>query len=280
MTSPAPVVSQFDFWNGSAGARWVREQARLDRAFTPIQSEALRVAHAAQGEHVLDVGCGCGASTAALAERVGASGSVVGVDISAPMLAVARQRLEAQPRVSFLETDAARATFGATFDLVFSRFGVMFFDDRVAAFSNLRRALAPRGRLCFVCWRGRDENPWYSQPLAAVAPFLGTVPETPDTEPGPFAFAARDAVLQMLTAAGFTDAEAHSFQTPIEFSSNGLDDAVTFAIAAGPIARLMLEASDDVVRRTRVALEGALSPHLAENRVALPASVWIVTARA
>jgi ubiquinone/menaquinone biosynthesis C-methylase UbiE len=280
MKTPSPPVSQLDFWNGSAGARWVREQARLDRAFTPIQNEALRVAHAEPRERVLDVGCGCGASTAALAESVGVSGSVVGVDISAPMLGVARQRLEAQSQASFLETDAARATFTAPFDLVFSRFGVMFFDDRVAAFSNLRRALAPRGRLCFVCWQSRDENPWYSRPLAAVAPFLGTVPETPDTEPGPFAFADRDGVLHMLAAAGFTDTAARSFETPIEFSSNGLDEAVTFAIAAGPIARLMLEASDELVGRTRAALEVALSPHLTQGRVALPASVWIVTARA
>src|SRR5687768_17225277 len=145
--------AQIEFWNGPAAERWVNEQARLDRALASIDMLALERAAPAPGERVIDLGCGCGASTLRLAERVGPTGNVLGVDISKPMLGRARDRARTMPWVGFQEADAAEHPFAGDGDLVYSRFGSMFFVDPVAAFSNVRKALRSGGRLCIVCWR-------------------------------------------------------------------------------------------------------------------------------
>ena len=272
--------AQIEFWNGPAADRWVNEQARLDRALAPIDVLGLERAAPAPGERVVDLGCGCGASTLRLAERVGPSGHVLGVDISKPMLARARERARSMPWVDFQEADAAGHRFAGNADLVYSRFGSMFFVDPVAAFSNLRTALRSGGRLCIVCWRSADENPWYLVPLRAAETVVPPLPPTEPGAPGPFAYAPDGRLHEVLGKAGFSKIEAERVDTAICLSTTGLGEAVEYALLAGPVARMLLGADPDAVARTRTAVATALRGHVRDERVALPASVWIATARA
>jgi len=148
---------QIEYWNGRAGQRWAAQQERIDWNLAEITEAVIPFARAKPGEHILDIGCGCGTATLMLARAVRPNGSVAGVDISAPMLAVARARAHSgQADIPFIEADASAYDFQPTFDLVFSRFGVMFFADPFAAFANIHKAVAPKGRLAFVCWRSTD----------------------------------------------------------------------------------------------------------------------------
>src|SRR5882672_4013246 len=195
--------AQIDYWNHAGASRWVAHQERLDRSFQPIDVAVQARAAAAPDEHVVDVGCGCGGSTLALAERVGPRGSVLGVDVSAPMLARARERAASLPWVGFTEADATTHRFEPDADLLYSRFGVMFFDDPARAFANLRAALRNSGRMCFVCWRSPAENPWFTVPVAAAERVLGPLPPLPPNAPSPFALADQERVHALLTSAGF-----------------------------------------------------------------------------
>jgi SAM-dependent methyltransferase len=272
--------AQIEFWNGPAAQRWVTEQDRLDRAFSPIDELGLAGAAVREGERVIDLGCGCGASTLQLAERVGPNGGVFGVDISARMLARARERARTFPWVAFAEGDAAAYRFAGDADLVYSRFGSMFFADPVAAFANLRAALRPGGRICLVCWRSTEDNPWYFVPLRAAETVVAPLPAVTPGAPGPFAFAASERLRDALVRAGFTTVELERRDTPICVSTTGLAEAVEYAVNAGPVARMILEADADTVARVRTAVGAALAERVRGERVELPASVWVATARA
>jgi SAM-dependent methyltransferase len=272
--------AQIEFWNGPAANRWVSEQARLDRALVPIDLLALDRAAPAEGERVIDLGCGCGASTLRLAERVGPTGKVLGVDISQPMLARARERARSMPWIELALADAAEHRFAGDADLVYSRFGSMFFADPVAAFANVRKSLRSDGRLCIVCWRSANDNPWYLIPVVAAETVVPPLPPSEPGAPGPFAFAAEGRLSQILEQAGFSKIESERVDTPLCVSTTGVGEAVEFALHAGPVARMLLGANEDTVLRTRAALERALEPHVRDERVALPASVWIARARA
>jgi SAM-dependent methyltransferase len=269
---------QIDYWNGRAGNRWASEQETLDQSLAPFGNAAIAKAAVKSGDRVLDVGCGSGATLIALAEAVGASGSALGIDVSAPMLARAARRAATVANVKLLEADAAIHSFDAKHDLLFSRFGVMFFADPAAAFTNLRTALAPKGRLAFVCWRPLSENPWMSIPLEAAASVVGPqAPPLPDA-PGPMSFAEPERVKKILTAAGFHKIEIEPFNADFVYSTRGLDFAVESTMKIGPAARAIAEAPEDEHAKARDALRAALSPHVNGNVVALPAGTWIVTA--
>lgn len=272
---------QLEYWNGAGGQRWVAYQEALDRMVRPFGSAARQRLQLCPGEHVLDVGCGCGDTTLELSAAVGASGSVTGVDLSASMLARARER---NPGATLIAADASAHAFDRRFDAIFSRFGVMFFADPVAAFRHLRRALAsaPGGRLGFVCWRSPAENAWASVPAAAVRAAL---PDAPigaldrAVGPGPFALADPDFVRGVLQQAGFGAVEITPFDQEVELASTGLQAAVDFALKAGPAARLLAQASEAEKRRAAASVAEALSPYLAGARVALHGAAWIVVAR-
>ncbi|MCK1571592.1 class I SAM-dependent methyltransferase, partial [Bradyrhizobium sp. 174] len=189
-------------WNGQSGERWVAHQARLDARLAVFGQAAIEAAAPATGDRVLDVGCGAGASSLALAARVGAGGQVLGVDISEPLIRRARALAAQDTPALFRVADASSAELPeGAFDILFSRFGVMFFDDPTGAFAHMRRALRPGGRVAFVCWRGATENDWMRLPMGAIK---GIVPPTapPDPEaPGPFSFGDRGRVGRILTAA-------------------------------------------------------------------------------
>src|SRR5215472_1385185 len=175
-------AQQLAFWNGPAVTRWITRQEQMDAALAPVADAAITLAAVQPGERVLDIGCGSGATSIALARLVGPRGQVTGLDVSGPMIELARKRSVGMANLDWLLADAAAHEFppGST-DLLFSRFGVMFFGDPVATFANLRRALRPDGgRLVFTCWRPLNENPWMLLPLQVVQTLVPPVPR-----PGP-----------------------------------------------------------------------------------------------
>ena len=271
---------QIDFWNGPAALRWVTEQERLDRAFLPIDELGFDRAAAQSAERVIDLGCGCGATTVKLAERVGPTGKVCGIDISTRMLARAKERARSFSWVDFVEGDAAEHRFAGDADLVYSRFGSMFFADPVAALTNVRTALRPGGRVCLLCWRSADENPWFYVPLRAAETVLAPLPAVEPGAPGPFSFAESARFYDVLTRAGFADVAIDRRDRTICASSTGLAEAVEFSVLAGPVARMILDADADTVARVRKVMTDALAPYLRDDRVELGASIWLATARA
>ena len=209
--------AQIEYWNGAVGEHWAAFQPVLDKALAAISDAALAFAAAKPGERVLDIGCGTGTTTYALAKAVGPGGSVTGVDISRPMLAAARAR---GTGVNFREGDASVQLFHPTHDLVFSRFGVMFFDDPVAAFANIRKAVAPHGRLAFVCWRSVQENLWASVPIAAALPLLPPQEPADPLAPGPFAFADSERLKDILSKAGYRNVRTEKLDSDHEHGRN------------------------------------------------------------
>jgi len=273
-------AAQIEAWNGVAGETWARFQAQLDRQIRPLGLEAMRALKPAPGETILDVGCGCGETSVELASRVGASGAVVGADISIPMLKAARARAvpsrAATPEFRQADVQTAMLAEGV-FDAVFSRFGVMFFSDPVAAFSNLRKGMKPEGRLAFVCWRGFEENLWMRVPMEAALPLLPPSPPLDPKAPGPFAFADPDRVRSILEAAGFSDISLDAYQTVI--GGSNLDQTVDLALRVGPLGAILREQTH-LAGSVAAAVGAALLAYEASGEVLMPASVWIVQARA
>ncbi|HSZ52436.1 MAG TPA: class I SAM-dependent methyltransferase [Caulobacteraceae bacterium] len=280
MSAKAANQAQVDYWNTSAGPVWVEFQERLDRQLDPLGLAASAALAVGAGEHVLDIGCGCGHTTLVLAGAVGSHGRVVGVDVSRPMLEIARRRAAANGAIEFLEGDAQtldmRAEGGAEgFDAAYSRFGVMFFANPTAAFRNIRHAIRPGGRLGFVCWRALSENLWMRGPVEAAAPFLPpSAPPDPEA-PGPFAFADGARVRRILEAAGWGGVEIRPHDVPI--GAGGLEDTLTLMMRVGPLGAALREAPE-AAPRVMDAVRGFLARHERPDGVRLPAAAWIVTA--
>ncbi len=270
-------TEQVEFWNGAGADRWVRHQELLDRTLEPYGRALLDVARPQSGERVLDVGCGCGWTSLVAAEAVGARGAVLGVDVSAPMLERARQRAKAAglSNTTFTVADASTHPFEGTFDLLMSRFGVMFFADPIAAFSNLRRALRPRGRVTFVCWAPVADNHWFRVPMASAGTVVPLPEPTPPGAPGPFSFADPARVREVLLGAGFADASVEPSSPDFSLGPD-LDAAATNSVETGPVSRLLLEVDEPTRARVRVAIRDALAPYASPRGVVLPAKTWIV----
>jgi ubiquinone/menaquinone biosynthesis C-methylase UbiE len=283
IAATGPNADQIAYWNESVGERWARNQETLDTLLIPVNERLLEFAHIAPGERVLDIGCGCGATSRAAAKRAGAKGRVVGIDISAPMLARARS-LNGGPNITYLLADAATYSFsGMMFDLALSRFGVMFFADPSAAFANVRRALKPGGRLAFICWQEMKANPWVAVPLAAALTCLPAPEPTDPLAPGPFAFADAQRVKRILSDAGFSRIEVTSQAFTLLQSLGGpraLDDALGLATEVGPASRLLSEASPEGRAAAIAAIREALSPYVTPRGVAMGAHCWLVGATA
>ncbi len=270
---------QIEYWNGPGARRWVRYQEVLDRMLQPFGRAVLEAARARTGERVVDVGCGCATTTLALAEAVGDGGAVLGVDPSAPMLEVARGRARERrlTNATFVVADAAAHAFDADFDLLFSRFGVMFFADPAAAFAHLRGALRKGGRAAFVCWGPAADNPWFRVPMAAAGTVVPLPQPTSPDEPGPFALGDRARLRGILDAAGFGDIQIRSV-SPAVVLGGDLEDAATNAIETGPVSRLLLDADETTRMRVREAIREQLAPHASEDGVTLSSAAWLVTA--
>ncbi len=274
---------QIRYWNEQGGPRWVQRQQQLDAQINPLGLTAMQRAGVKLGERVLDVGCGCGQTALELAQRVGSSGSAMGIDISQPMLTRARERRQelGLKNLEFLHADAQMYTFEREhFDLIFSRFGVMFFDNPAAAFANLRTALRSDGRLCFLCWQTLEKNEWARVPLTAATRHVQPpAPPAPDA-PGPFAFANPDRVRRLLETGGFKDVSCESYETELSMGgARTVDEAVEFSLEIGPIARLLGDADMDLRIRVAQAVREALTPYVSQHGVSLRGAAWIVLAR-
>jgi SAM-dependent methyltransferase len=275
------MIDQVTYWNGPAGERWVREQALLDAMLRPFGDAALDAAGVAADQVVLDVGCGCGDTSLALAGRVGPGGRVVGLDLSEPMVARARERSAGRANVSFLAGDASREPLeGGAYDLVYSRFGVMFFQDPARAFAHLRGALRATGRVAFVCWRTVAENPWAAVPVEAAAKVLGPPEPAPADAPGPFSFGDAQRVRRILGEAGLHQVTVRAIDRPCTFGEAGsIGDAARELARLGPVARLLSDRDETDVARAIAAIEAVLPPYAsAQGGVRFPAAAWIVTA--
>ncbi len=281
LATTGPNADQIRYWNEQGGPRWLEWQEMLDAQLSPLGLAGIERARLARGERAIDVGCGCGQTSLQLAEAVGASGSVLGVDISGPMLGRARERASAAglAQVRFAQGDAQAHAFElGTADLVFSRFGVMFFADPPAAFANLLRALRPGGRLCFVCWQELGRNPWMAVPVRALASVVPLPPPGPPDAPGPFAFADPARVSRILERAGFAEIALEPLETELAFAGD-LERTTDFMLNLGPAAALLRDASPEIASRARGAVRAALEPHSGPGGARLPAAVWIVSAR-
>jgi SAM-dependent methyltransferase len=278
----APNADMATMWNGPGGDHWVTHAARHDRALAPYGRAALAAAGITPGDRVLDVGCGTGAMTRAAA-RLASEGSALGVDIGQPLVEEARAETTADggpANVRFEQADAQVHPFPAGgFDVVLSRFGIMFFDDPVAAFTNLRRGMADGGRLAFACWQTLLVNDWMLVPMSAMVEHVG-VPDAPGPgAPGPFSLDDPDRVRSILADGAFARIELAEEAHPMWLGAD-LDDAVGY-LEGHPIVRLMSEGRPpELVAEAMASLRAAVAPHLAPDGLSLPSRAWIVTARA
>jgi SAM-dependent methyltransferase len=213
--------TEYDEWNGENGRRWIADAARRDRVLQPISNALLKASGLQPDDAVLDVGCGCGATTFEASPIVGPTGAVLGMDISEVMLSVARRRVEGSglANVSFVAADAQTHRFEpAQLDIAISRFGTMFFDDPVAAFANIARALRPAGRLCLVTWQPLAANDWLTIPGAAMLEY-GTLPKAADG-PGMFAQSDPVTVTSVLRSSGFSEINVTAQALPLHLGTD------------------------------------------------------------
>ena len=270
-----------EFWNGEGGKRWVGFQEKLDASLKPFGRATMETATLSAGERVIEIGCGCGDNSIEMASRVGPEGRVHGIDISEPILERARAQSAMKNNLSFECGDAQTHGFETSvFDIAFSRFGVMFFDDPATAFGNIRSTLKPDGRLAFTCWRTVKDNEWVHLPLGGVANHLPLPPPPGANEPGPFSFGDPERVKDILQKAGFIDIAIKKFNAPFKVGEN-LDDAVSFLTQLGPANAAITEADPDETTRTRIAkdLRNALTPYDTGQGVVIDGATWIVNAR-
>jgi SAM-dependent methyltransferase len=271
-----PNAQQATYWNEGAGPTWAELQAPLDRQLAPLGRRAMAELDLGPGKRVLDIGCGAGETTLELSAK---GAEALGVDISSTLLAVARRRSEGLSGVAFLEADAQIHPFEpASFDAVFSRFGVMFFADPAAAFTNIRSALKPGGRLAFVCWRTPAENPVLSLPMQAALTQVDAPPAPSEPgAPGPFAFADPERVKAILATAGYQDIAVTPHE--VDIGSGDLDTTVGLALRVGPLGALLRE-NPDKREAVIAAVRAAIAPYDGPDGVKLGSATWIVTAAA
>ncbi|HYZ48753.1 MAG TPA: methyltransferase domain-containing protein [Sphingomonas sp.] len=275
-------ADQIAYWNGPGGHRWADRQAAQDVLLAPVIDILIDRASPRPGERVLDVGCGSGATTRAFAAAVDPTGHVLGIDVSGPMLARARELTPDNAGIEYVLADATVYPFEpASFDLLASRFGVMFFADPVSSFTNLRKALRPTGRVAFACWREPSDNPWMMTPLQAVYRHVPKLPPMQPEDPGPFAFASEEHVRRILGKAGFAGIALEVCPLSLDLAiGRGLEAAVESALGIGPASRALQDHPEEVRAAAAKSVREVLAPLVDGESVRLPGSIWLVTARA
>ncbi|MBT5432796.1 MAG: class I SAM-dependent methyltransferase [Alphaproteobacteria bacterium] len=282
LKADGPNSDQIEYWNGDTGDKWVDAQEKLDPVLEPAGLVVMDKVGVRPGETVIDIGCGCGATSLELAQRVGPMGRLLGVDISIPMLRRAGERAAALglAHTAFINADASNYRFEAgAADLVFSRYGVMFFTNRVEAFANIRKGLKDDGRLGFICWQPLDKNEWVLLPRDVALRHVPAPEPMDPLAPGPFAFSDPDRVRGILGEAGFQDIAIDSHE-PFMSNPGTLDEVTNFLTYFGPASRLIADADDATKKAVENEVREAIAPRHDGKGVALKAAMWIVTARA
>ncbi len=270
---------QETFWNEEGGERWVEHIDHLETMLTTLSKHLIAAVDAQAAERVLDVGCGGGSTAMAYAKTVGESGYVLGVDISEVILRVARERYNAQQNLHFEQADAGRYAFTQPkFDVLASRFGVMFFPDPIAAFTNLRTAAKPAARLVFLCWRELNENPWMAIPSAAAFSVVPAPPKPEPGTPGPFSLATPVRIREILTTAGFGDIAVEKVDEAVNIGT--IDSALDLMSAMGPAAASLREAGAAEKKKALSAMREALVAYETPNGVIMDGATWLVRAQA
>ena len=250
---------QTRLWNGAAGRAWVDEQPLLDRILKPFETLLLDAVSARSLRHVLDVGCGTGSTTLAVARLLGVNGRVTGIDVSEPMIAAARARAEREGApATFICANAQTFAFEpAIFDMIVSRFGVMFFDDPVHAFANLRRASTNDAEVRLIAWRSAAENPFMTTAERAAAPLLPNLPARRPNMPGQFAFANRDRVRSILEESGWTENDVEPIDIACALPETEL---VRYVTRLGPVGLALQEADEPTRARVASSASGRVMP--------------------
>lgn len=274
-------IPDITYWAGPGGGQWARHNDFTERMFAPVTAALLAAIDAKPGERIVDVGCGCGGLALALATKVGPKGFVLGIDVSAAMLDLARRLTPPGAKAEFLEADATTHVFAKRdFDLLCSRHGVMFFTDPARAFANLRTALKPGGRLAFSCFRGPRDNPWTTIPLEAAYRHVPRLPKPGPEDPGAFSFAEPARVERILGGAGFAQVKLTPHDVEFDIAAGGgLDAAVENMLEIGPTSRAFDRGDKATRAKLAEALRAALAPHVKGRSVPLGAAIWIVTAK-
>jgi SAM-dependent methyltransferase len=273
---------QATFWTETAGPVWLAREEDLDVSSRAFGLATMDAANVRAGETVLDVGCGTGSTTIELGRRVGTTGKVLGLDISPLLLGRAREKAGAAgaANVDFIDADAQTHQLRDSYDLVFSRFGVMFFEGPVAAFANLRAAAAPGGRLAFVTWQDLFSNTWMSMPVMAASSVLGGFDPPPEGAPGPFFYADADRARSVLAEAGYQRIDIEPFQTTMDIAVADVSDWLGFIVSMGPLGGTFQQSDADTQRRTLDAVLASAASYETDGVYRLPAAAWIATARA
>ena len=275
--------NQKDFWSGKGGDIWVERQNAMDTMLSPLGEAALNKLNFNEDENVLDIGCGCGHTTLNIAKRIGPSGNVTGLDISEPMLKRAKESAVEMSitNTSFKCVDVQIEDLGdQIYSAAFSRFGVMFFEDSIAAFKNINKSLISGGYLSFVCWQSPAVNPWQSLFIQEVKKFLD-LPSPPPRSPGPFAFMESEYVSSILEESKFQDITIEGHEAEVNmFSGRSLSDSVKDYISINPVVTQMLKESSEnqIAEIVNSGIE-AFSPYYSEKGLIFPSATWLVTAR-
>ncbi|WP_151477453.1 class I SAM-dependent methyltransferase [Streptomyces albicerus] len=266
-------------WSGTAGHAWVEAQAVLDDVLRPFEGLLVEAVSSVHGGQVLDVGCGTGSTTLAVARRLGSAGRCVGIDISEPMITAARARAEREGTpASFIHADAQEHAFEpATFDAVISRFGVMFFNDSVRAFANLRSAARDGAGLRFITWRGPAENPFMTTAERAAAPILPNLPARRPDEPGQFAFADPDRIERILTESGWAGIDVQPIDVACTLPEREL---VPYFTRLGPVGLVLPEVDEQTRAQVVETVRAAFDTFVQGTEVRFTAACWMVDARA
>ncbi len=275
-------AAQATFWNDVGGPHWVRQQHQYDMMLAGFGSAALETLDAKPGERIIDIGCGTGTTSLAIAEAVGPSGAVLGCDIAQTMIDAARSRGAGLTQLSFEVKDAQTDDLagGTAFDAMFSRYGVMFFADPIAAFANIGASVRSGGRLTFVCWQPEDHNPWLSVPAAIMQSFTPNPVRAAPNAPGPFAFRNPDRIREVLSGGGWSDVRIDPcVKTTVMGAGDGIDAAVAqvMGTAAGAVMRQQVD--DETFELATQAVRAELAERFVDGSVVFDGSAWVVTAR-
>ncbi|KJS24141.1 MAG: SAM-dependent methyltransferase [Hyphomonadaceae bacterium BRH_c29] len=277
--TPPANAEQAEQWNGPGARSWIQAQTLLDQTFLNFEKMLVEAVKAAGASTVLDIGCGTGATTRAIARQLGPDGRALGLDISAPMIARATELAKTEGSAAlFAAGDAQTQAFEpGSFDMITSRFGVMFFSDPVAAFSNLRGALRPDGQLAMVSWRSAAENPFMTVAERAAAPLLPDLPPRRSGSTGQFAFADQTRIQGILDDSGWRGGRNEAIDVTCTFPADALD---TYLSLMGPVGQMLAQQDDDLKRRVVDAIRTSFETYLVGSNIAFTAACWMTRATA